>query len=108
MISFEKVFKDRTCYLSLLLDQFIRNKLSTPLPNKGTKSACSPRPTGRRGPQLEPMLKQNLNFLRYEQNFWYSGTFTILDKNLYKTFQTQMIATQRILNYIGISELAIR
>jgi hypothetical protein len=33
-------------------------------------------------------LKQNLNFLRYEQNFWYSGTFTIFDKNLYKTFQT--------------------
>jgi hypothetical protein len=34
----------------------------TPLPNKGTKSACSPRPARKRGPQLEPMLKQNLNF----------------------------------------------
>jgi hypothetical protein len=34
----------------------------TPLPNKGIKSACSPRPARKRGPQLEPMLKQNLNF----------------------------------------------
>jgi hypothetical protein len=34
----------------------------TPLPNKGIKFACSPRPARKRGPQLEPMLKQNLNF----------------------------------------------
>ena len=60
--SFEKVFKDHIYSLFLLLDQFIRDKLLTPLPNVGTKSACSPRPAGRRGPQLEPMLKQTLNF----------------------------------------------
>ena len=57
----KEVFSDCSSLL-LLFGQFIRNKLLTPLPNEGTESACSPRPTRKWGPQLEPMLKQNLNF----------------------------------------------
>ena len=65
----EKVSLRLSDSLFLLFDILLERKRLTPLPNEGTESACSPRPTRKRGPQLEPMLKQNLNFLRYEQNF---------------------------------------
>jgi hypothetical protein len=55
----------------------------TPLPNKGTKSACSPRPARKRGPQLEPMLKQSLNF--YLKNKIFGILESLLYQNLYKT-----------------------
>jgi hypothetical protein len=62
MISFERICRGCSCNFSYYLNKFTSDKLLTPLPNVGTESACSPRPAGRRGPQLEPMLKQTLIF----------------------------------------------
>jgi hypothetical protein len=45
--------------------------------NEGTESTCSPHPTGRRGPQLEPMLKQILNLLSLRPRFLFFCVFRV-------------------------------